>query len=156
MTDLGNAAKAAELLGSYRWSLSPWSGRLGEPPGWLLDLIAPGLAAAPRRPPTALPVSAHSRNSGRVAAYVASALAGEVGRVQSARPGYRNLALCQASANVGEIVGAGVLDRNLAEAWLTLAAGECGLVRDDGHRAVLATIASGMARGAANPRRLRP
>lgn len=57
-----------------------WSRPLGEPPGWLLDLIAPLPAATPPRPSAAFPVSGHGRKRGRVAAYVTSALAGEVGR----------------------------------------------------------------------------
>lgn len=60
-----------------------------------------------------------------------------------------------ASANLGQLVGADLLPQAAAERALLQAAGECGLVSEDGTRAVLATIASGMKKGVANPREVR-
>ena len=68
----------------------------------------------------------------------------------------RNLRLFQAGARLGEFVGAGLTPAELVAGVLENAAFECGLVAEDGRRAVLATIASGMASGAANPRVMRP
>ena len=134
--------------GCYRWSVLPNRQGLPEAPQWLLDL------AAPQRPPpsqtrsTSLPAA----GSGGLARYVAAAVVGEVQKVETAPPGRRNQTLFQAAANLGELVGAGVLRSELVEISLSVAAEACGLTHDDGRQAVTSTIASGMRRGMANPR----
>jgi hypothetical protein len=94
--------------------------------------------------------------SGSVARYVAAAVVGEVQKVEAATPGRRNQMLFQAAANLGELVGAGVLGAGVAEVSLSVAAEACGLTHDDGSRSVASTIASGMRRGMANPREVTP
>ena len=84
--------------------------------------------------------------------YVEAAFRGELERVETSHPGARNHALFVASCALGSLVGARLLVLDIAQGGLLTAADICGLVRDDGSRAVEATIASGMTRGIANPR----
>lgn len=139
-------------VGQYSWLLHPASQSLSIAPEWLLDLIAPVRPTTPKRPLTRL----SEVGVGRVARYVTAALADEVRRVEVAPQGRRNQSLFQAAANLGELVGAGVLRAELVEASLSIAAEANGLTHDDGRQAVVATIASGMRRGVANPREVRP
>ena len=76
--------------------------------------------------------------------------------MEQAPVGQRNHTLFKAAANLGELVGAGLLRDELAEAALTCAAEACGLTHDDGRQAVASTIASGIKRGRENPREVRP
>jgi putative DNA primase/helicase len=135
--------------GEYSWLVAPWDTRLVGAPTWLLDLIDP---APPPRPPRA-----PFRLAGfdRTARYVARAIEGEAARVATAAPGNRNLELFKASARLGELVGAGLAREAVVTEILEDAATKCGLVRDDGVRAVRASIRSGLARGAANARAVR-
>jgi putative DNA primase/helicase len=64
----------------------------------------------------------------------------------------RNLRLFKAAARLGELVGAGLAPEALIEDALGTAADDCGLVREDGRAAALATVSSGLARGVAQPR----
>ena len=135
----------------YEWRVEPYYDGPAEPPDWLLDLVAP--------------LPAHRAvcvSSGRLRAagdnlgpYVEAAFRGELERVERAHPGTRNHALFIAACALGTFVGAHLLALDLAQAGLILAAEICGLVRDDGRRAVEATIASGLTRGMANPREVR-
>lgn len=133
---------------SYRWSRHPAQQALAEAPQWLLDLAAPQRPPTPKTPPTGLPVA----GSGRLVRYVTTAVVREVQKVESAPEGRRNQMLFQAAANLGELVGAGVLRAELVEVSLSVAAEACGLTHDDGRQAVTTTIASGMRRGIAKPR----
>jgi hypothetical protein len=67
--------------------------------------------------------------------------------VEDAEPGTRNQRLYWAACRLGEIVAEGRLQLVVAEQLLRSAAHLCGLVRDDGARGVMATIASGLRRG---------
>ena len=67
--------------------------------------------------------------------------------VEDAKPGTRNDRLYWAACRFGEIVTEGRLQPAVAERLLKSAAQLCGLVRDDGARAVAATIVSGLRRG---------
>jgi putative DNA primase/helicase len=67
--------------------------------------------------------------------------------VEQAKPGTRNDRLYWAACRFGEIVAEGRLQPVVAEQILKSAAQLCGLVRDDGERAVAATILSGLRRG---------
>jgi hypothetical protein len=89
----------------------------------------------------------------RMARYVAAAVDRECSEL--ARMGHgtgRNLRLFQASANLFEFVGAGLLPESAAIGALEQAAAECGLWKEDGPHAVRATIKSGAERGLQNPR----
>jgi hypothetical protein len=146
------APPSCSAAGLYRWSRAPHQADLSEAPQWLLDLAAPLPPPRPEKPPARLPAP----SGDRLARYVASAVAREVQRVEQAPVGQRNETLFKAAANLGELVGAGVLRNELAEVALTVAADACGLTHDDGRQAVASTIASGIGRGRANPREVRP
>lgn len=135
---------------AYTWISGP-DGPLAEAPTWLLDLIDP--PPPPRRPMPPL----HVGELDKAARYVAAAVDGEFNALARMRAASgRNLRLFQAGANLGEFVGAGLLPQSMAEDTLERAAEECGLVHDDGAHAVRATIASGLRKGIANPREVRP
>jgi P4 family phage/plasmid primase-like protien len=108
-----------------------------------MPLKAPPPAGAPR-PKTLAP-----RGKG-VSAYGAAALAGEVARVASAAEGNRNETLNLSAFAVGQLVGAGAVDRGEAAAELAEAAGAVGL----GDREIAATLASGLTAGEKEPRDL--
>jgi len=67
--------------------------------------------------------------------------------VEYAKPGTRNDRLYWAACRFGEIMAEGRLKRGVAAQLLKSAAQICGLERDDGERAVVATILSGLRRG---------
>jgi hypothetical protein len=67
--------------------------------------------------------------------------------VEVAKPGKRNKLLYWAACRLGEIMTEGQLRPRVAVQLLKSAAQLCGLVRDDGERAVMATILSGLRRG---------
>ncbi len=73
-------------------------------------------------------------------------LHGIIGRLLAARRGERNRLLFWASLRIGELVADGDLDATAAGQALTDAAAQIGLVREDGQRAVAATIRSGFER----------
>jgi putative DNA primase/helicase len=151
-TDGGSVAvpPARKSSGCYRWEVAPWEAALANAPAWLLELIDPPPAA---RPPHA-PIRAGSLD--RLAKYAATAVNGECREVACTAAGRRNARLFRASARLGELVGAGLVPATLAEEELEAAAHDCGLLVEDGRRAVLATIKSGLTRGMAHPRDVRP
>lgn len=152
-TDGGSVAlpPSARADGAYGWRTQPGAVPLAEAPPWLLELIDPPEPPAP-------PLRARPRlgRDERTVRYVCAAIDGECGALASTPGGGRNQRLFTASARLGELVGAGVLGEDHAQAALRRAAGDCGLVKDDGLRAVLATIRSGMVRGCKRPRAVRP
>jgi hypothetical protein len=135
--------------GVYQWEAPPWSCDLAEAPDWLLDRIAPPPLTCSR------PVSIPSGSIDRMSRYAAAVINGECREVATCARGFRNERLFRASARVGDLVGTGLIPRAMAEFELTQAAIGCGLVADDGNRAVLETIKSGLNRGTANPRGVR-
>jgi hypothetical protein len=135
--------------GDYSWKIAPDATPLADAPAWLLDLIDPqSVVRAPVRP-----IRVGSLD--RTARYVAAAINGECGAVASMKADTgRNHRLFQAAARLGELVGAGLAPQSTVEHQLEDAANECGLTQEDGRRAVLATIASGLSRGLTNPREI--
>jgi hypothetical protein len=75
-------------------------------------------------------------------------LHGVLGRVLGAERGERNQMLFWGAMRAGELVAAGTMDAAAAERALCEAAADIGLVGEDGERAVLATIRSGLERAA--------
>ena len=71
---------------------------------------------------------------------------GIIGRLAAARRGERNRLLFWASLRTGELVADGDLDAAAAGQALMDAAAQTGLLREDGQRAVAATIRSGFER----------
>jgi hypothetical protein len=136
--------------GGYTWGVDPTACEMAQAPAWLLDLIDPPL---PPRPP---PQPIRIESTERTARYVAAAVNDECRSLSQMGPATgRNQRLFMAAANLGEFVGANLLPQTAAEAALERAASECGLLHEDGAHAVRATIASGMARGIAQPREVR-
>lgn len=139
--------------GRYRWIDRPGDLPLAQAPDWLVGLMTPHPA------PFSQPRTPERRRFGRerTLRYLEAAVDGECGALaaMAANTG-RNQRLFVASARLGQLVGARLLGRDQAEAALRRAAFDCGLIRDDGLPAVAATIASGLRRGIANPREIRP
>jgi hypothetical protein len=92
---------------------------------------------------------------GNRSAYGRAALDGEIARAASARKGQRNETLNIAALKLGRVVGTGALPRVDAEAGLYGVAEDNGLVGEDGPRAVLATIKSGLDAGVEQPRKIK-
>lgn len=141
------APPSVKPAGAYVWERCPFTSDLAPVPEWLLSLM---LSEPPPRP--FKPVRVGS-DSARAVRYVLAAVNGECADVAATAAGAgRNQRLFIAAARLGELVGGGLLPTDAAEGALERAAGECGLVADDGLRAVQMTIASGLKRGIANPR----
>lgn len=119
-------------------------------PGWLvwhLSVRSTTANSAPSERPTTTP-----RNAG---SYVSAVVRAELQRVARAGRGGHNAAVFTAARALGQLVGAGVLDRDQAAADLTAAAGHivdgpCDCTAVD----IAGTIASGLGYGARRPRRL--
>ena len=141
LTD-GRAYRIAESFDSFNFA---------EAPAWLFDLIEAKPSREPQPLPEPLPVEETTR-AGSHDRYVAAAVAAECRTVATTRSGGRNNALNLAAFNLGTLVGANVLDSRHATDRLLEAARASGLVGDDGQRTALATIESGMGRGAERPR----
>ncbi len=90
----------------------------------------------------------------RVRRYVAQAIAGEQLRITTAPEGRRNHTLFCASVALGQLVGARVLDEDLAEQRLLSAAQTHVAVGAYSHTQARQTIASGLRTGTGEPRLL--
>ena len=135
--------------GAYSWTAKPSETPLAPVPRWLLALM---LSEPPPRPPAP---KVRLSSTDKAARYVGAAIDRECGNLARMGPNSgRNLALFQAAANLGELVGAGVLSQDMAEHALEIAAHDNGLVSEDGMHAVRASIRSGMTKGMAKPREL--
>lgn len=86
--------------------------------------------------------------------YGLSALDAELQTLRGAREGGRNDALNVAALKLAQLVAAGALNEAFVRAALEDAAASIGLIKDDGLRAVRATIASGFRKGLSQPREL--
>jgi hypothetical protein len=130
--------------GHYRW-VRPLTATLPEVPVGLWRLLAP--PATPRATFPPAPTSA-----GRRGGYGRAALAREQAAVAAAPIGRRNATLNRAAFNLGQLVAAGLLDSDEVRAVLLAAALEAG----NPEIKARATITSGLAGGAAKPRRRQP
>ena len=112
-------------------------------------LQAPSWLTRPLLPPAHEPRTADQLVRVRSAAgYVAAAVGSEVQRVMDAAPGTRNHTLNRASFAIGQLVGAGALERSEALRALLLAGEAVGLGDDEVHK----TATSGLTAGSAQPR----
>lgn len=136
----GRALATCPPTPGYNW-LSPLTPLADLPPApdWLIRLACP--------PPTPVYRPAQPIHGER---YTEKVFNGELSAVAMAAKGQRNAVLFKAAARLGDLVGAGMLGADMAAQGLLAAAEACGLVRDDGRRAVEATIASGLRTGMTN------
>ncbi|QEH34273.1 hypothetical protein OJF2_28080 [Aquisphaera giovannonii] len=128
-----------------------WNGNwvVADLPQAAFDLLDRVLLAPPGGKPAAAgtwTTTAPSVGNG----YASSALDSECRAVGQARDGARNATLNAAAFSLGQLVGAGLLDRPTVEQRLLAAA--AGYVRDDGEAAALKTIRSGLDAGQNQPR----
>jgi hypothetical protein len=128
----------------YTWVRS-LTAALPEVPAGLRRLLAPPSAGRTTLPPANSPI-------GRGGGYGRAALAGERQAVATAQPGRRNATLNRAAFNLGQLVAAGMLEVEEVRATLLAGALEAG----NPEAKARATINSGLAGGAAKPRRRRP
>jgi hypothetical protein len=111
----------------------------------LRRLLAPQATPRTTLPPAPTP-------AGRSGGYGRAALAREEAAVAATPIGRRNATLNRAAFNLGQLVAAGLLDVGQVRAGLLAAAMEAG----NPEAKARATIESGLAGGAAKPRRRRP
>jgi hypothetical protein len=148
---------------SYRLEEPSLADTIAPAPVWLLDMIDP-----PKPVPTeSASISARAQalvrppidavrpiDTRRHAPYVSAAFEGEIRAVAETPSGGRNNQLNESAFKLGTLIAAGALDRGHAEAALIEAARVSGLTAEDGERAVMATIESGLGAGAKHPRQL--
>jgi len=127
--------------GRYAW-VRPLTATLPEVLAGLRRRLAP-----PPTPRTTLPPA--STPAGHGGGYGRAALARERAAVDAARSGCRNATLNRAAFNLGQLVATGLLDAEEVRAVLLAAALEAG----NPEAKARATIKSGLAGGAAKPRR---
>ena len=138
----GNRYELAEALDAFNFA---------EAPDWLYDLILPkpsiSQATAPVRPSVDRPPRASSHRP-----YAEAALRGEADDLARTPTGDRNKQLNNAALKLGGLVAAGALTEGEVIGALYDASVVNGLVDDDGQRAAMATINSGLRKGLETPR----
>ena len=123
---------------SYIWAAH------GDPPpipAWLVELLTRERRHEPVDP-------RQIRRDRGVSAWAATALAGEIERVQAASEGARNQTLNRSAFVLGQIVGGGHLGHDDVADLL----GQAGLAAGLGEREVRMTVSSGLRSGARRPR----
>jgi Bifunctional DNA primase/polymerase, N-terminal len=120
-------------------------------PDWLTGLLTPRTphTSAPAAWPRALPVAGD-----RTARYVTAAMVGESAKVRGAQPGGRNHTLFCAAVALGQLVAGRALTQDDARQALHDACSNHIAVGAFTEREAMASIASGLRRGANNPRTL--
>jgi hypothetical protein len=119
-------------------------------PDWLYELVLTPLVSEQAQAKAERPRTErrHKRP------YAEAALRAEVDAVASCTDGNRNNQLNTSAFKLGTLVGAGELSEGEVIGALYDAAVACGLVDDDGQRAVMATINSGLSEGIKHPREI--
>lgn len=92
--------------------------------------------------------------AGRLSKYAYAALAAEITILVNIGQGQRNHQLNRSAFNLGQLVAAGLLPEQEVRDALLDAADANGLVSEDGTKACLATIESGLTDGLAHPRQV--
>jgi Bifunctional DNA primase/polymerase, N-terminal len=121
----------------YRWLVPPWEVNPPPAPQWLLDLVKPAPAPAPRVP-------VHLASGDQARNYAIGALYHAVRRIAAAPKGGRNDTLNIECYALSRFVGTGSLSEDEVRSALYAAANANGMVGDDGARAALLTIESGL------------
>jgi hypothetical protein len=140
------APPSRRTAGEYAWLPGP--NRLALAPDWLPMWIELQRGRKRAQSPSAFraPVTLPAHGSG----YAAAALRGEVERVVYAEVGTRNRTLRNASWSLGTLVGAGVLEHEIAASALHQAGVTVGLTE----REVIRTAGNGLRDGMREPRTL--
>lgn len=126
----------------YRWIQEPNGSSLPAAPAWLLELLDPKRPERfADRPNSWEPPSQE---------YIRAAVEGEIRELRSAPEGERNDSLNRAAFALGQMVGAGWIQRGYAEAELKAAALAVGLEGKE----IQLTIRSGLDSGSREPRRV--
>lgn len=101
----------------YRWreGRAPWERSFAVAPQWLLDLVLPPIASAPK------PVEPRVRGTGRASPYGEAALDNACATIASARVGSRDSTLYRTACKIGCLVGGGEIDEAYARDALTSA-----------------------------------
>jgi hypothetical protein len=142
----------------YRWDDVEGPGEdfaLPAPSQRLVDVITrkEEPTAADRRPSRQQPAVVKVQDRER--SYVRKAFDAEIGGLASQASGQRNHGLNVASMKVAQLVATGGLSEAEARSALESACDANGLIKDDGIKAVRATITSGFKKGLGQPRDLR-
>jgi AAA domain/Bifunctional DNA primase/polymerase, N-terminal len=116
-----------------------------ELPQWLGEVIRP-----PRKEQHAQ-TATHGAAGKRERAYAEQALNNAADKVAASPRGNRNSELNTTAFCMGTMVGAGWIGQHTVAGRLFDAAGACGLVHDDGERAVRSTLKSGIESGLKQP-----
>ena len=154
--------------GVYAWApgLSPDEVELADPPDWLMALIEVEDMEKPtqKNDDNGRAGSARFASTGGSAAtgtrinraYADAALRGETEKVSTSVPGTRNDQLNKSAYALGQLVGAGMLNRAEVEHELETAARACDLDSDPGCdiSGIRATIQSGLRAGMRTPRKV--
>lgn len=91
----------------------------------------------------------------RLDAYTQTALQNECNKLAMMPPNSgRNVQLNKSAFSLGQLVGAGLLERRTVEEALLNAANDCGLIAEDGEVSVRSTLKSGLDAGIKEPRDL--
>src|SRR5262249_41556547 len=119
----------------YAWDKGDDTDKTVYAPDWLIEIVR-----------------FETKTQRRGKAWATAALDAECARVAAAQPGTRNSTLNEAAFNLFQIVAGGGLDEKEVRDRLLKAAGDCGLVADDGALAAWRTIESAYAAGILQPR----
>jgi hypothetical protein len=123
-------------------------GNFQTPPEWLLDRLRSKSA----RQMNGTQFKTDNVSLKREKAYAAAALDNAASELAGLKPGSRNESLNAKAFGMGQMVGAGWLERTEVEDALWRACVSNRLVNDDGPDAVQATLASGLGAGIQRPR----
>ncbi len=118
-----------------------------------IPMVTPSLVEAltPPQPPE-IPTYERRPYTGEIHPWIATMLNAQLQEVATCGTGGRNAQLFKSGARIASFVAGGELPDGASRAALYNAANACGLVKEDGSRAVLATIQSAFAAGLQQPR----
>jgi len=125
-----------------------WHGEtaVADAPGWLIELLLPPARHAVRHD--------YTYSAGGNQPYVERAMEDELRKLATGPAGGRGHQLNASAYSLGQLVAAGALSRQEAEAGLYDAAAACGVLAKDGDRETWAKIRRGMDAGARSPREI--
>jgi bifunctional DNA primase/polymerase-like protein len=141
-----NVAGRPSLITSFK------AGTIPTVPDWLIEIVRKSTIWVGSATAAAEAISvSRGLGSKRERAWAVAALQCCITDLANCPTGHRNNHLNAISYRLGRIVSRGWLDRNEVANQLQAAAYDCGLIADDGIRAVHSTIASGLNAGINQP-----